>query len=410
MNSPKELHGHYAQLLGLIPPWAVVDVQLDMKELKVEIEVQWPQGELVHCPECEELCRIKDHREERRWRHMDTMQFQTIVKSRVPRADCPTHGAKTVKIPWAGAKSPFTLLFERFAIDVIYAARSITQAQALLRISWDQVQRIQERGVERGLARRKLDNLEYVGIDEKNFRRGHDYVSVLSDINEGRVLDVVEGRTTEAADELWQAIPEEQRNGIKAVAMDMWDAFMTSTKENVPGADIVHDKFHVAKYLGKAVDDVRKRENRELVREGNEILKGSKHLWLTNPTNWTPDQEAIFKILRQEELKVGRAWAIKEMFSKFWGYVYEKSAESFFKRWYWWATHSRLKPVSDTAKTLKRHLAGLLTYLKHRITNAVAEGLNSKIQGIKANARGFRNFRNYRISILFHCGKLNVYP
>jgi transposase len=90
--------------------------------------------------------------------------------------------------------------------------------------------------------------------------------------------------------------------------------------------------------------------------------------------------------------------------------VYEKSAESFFKRWYWWATHSRLKPVSDTAKTLKRHLAGLLTYLKHRITNAVAEGLNSKIQGIKANARGFRNFGNYRISILFHCGKLNVYP
>jgi transposase len=410
MKTPPDLHGHYAQLLGLIPPWLVVDVRLKMEELKVEIEVQWPEGELVHCPECEELCRIKDHREERVWRHMDTMQFQTLLRSRVPRADCPTHGAKTIRVPWAGPRSQFTLLFERFAIDVIYAARSITQAQELLRISWDQVQSIQARAVERGLARRKLDALEYVGIDEKSFGKGHDYVSVLSDINEGRVLDVVKERTKEAADELWKTIPMEQRGSIKAVAMDMWDAFMTSTRENVAQADIVHDKFHVAKYLGKAVDDVRKKENRELAGEGNEILKGSKYLWLTNPGNWSPDQEEIFKILRKEELKVSRAWAIKEMFSEFWNFVYEKSAEKFFGRWYFWATHSRLKPVIETAKTLKLHLAGLLTYLKHHITNAVAEGLNSKIQGIKANARGFRNFGNYRISILFHCGKLNVYP
>jgi transposase len=233
---------------------------------------------------------------------------------------------------------------------------------------------------------------------------------VLSDINEGRVLDVVKDRTKEAADELWQTIPAEQRGGIKAVAMDMWDAFMSSTKENVAQADIVHDKFHVAKYLSKAVDDVRKKENRELAGQGNEVLKGSKYLWLTNPSNWSPDQEMIFRILRKEQLKVGRAWAIKETFSHFWNYVYEKSAEKFFRQWYFWATHSRLKPVIDTAKTLKRHLAGLLTYLKHHITNAVAEGLNSKIQGIKANARGFRNFGNYRVSILFHCGKLNVYP
>jgi transposase len=410
MNSHKELYGHYAQLLGLVPPWMVVDVQLKMEELKVEIEVQWPEGEPVHCPECDELCRLKDHREERVWRHMDTMQFQTLIKSRVPRADCPAHGAKTVKVPWAGPNSPFTLLFERFAIDVLYAARSIKQAQELLKISWDQVQRIQERAVGRGLARRKLESLEYVGMDEKSFGGGHDYVSVLSDINEGRVLDVVRERTTEAADDLWQTIPEEQREGIKAVAMDMWEPFMKSAKKNAASADIVHDKFHIAKYLAKAVDDVRKKESRELAAEGNEILKGSKYLWLTNPGNWTPDQEMIFKILRKEELKVGRAWAIKETFSEFWDYVYEKAAENFFQRWYSWAVRSRLKPVIETAKTLKRHLAGLLTYIKHRITNAVAEGLNSKIQSIKANARGFRNFGNYRISILFHCGKLDVYP
>jgi len=109
-------------------------------------------------------------------------------------------------------------------------------------------------------------------------------------------------------------------------------------------------------------------------------------------------------------MKVGRAWSMKEMFRQFLDYTYKGSAQSFFKRWYFWATHSQLKPMIDAAKTLKRHLAGMLTYIKHHITNVVAEGLNSKIQNIKSNARGFRNFEHYRIAILFHCGKLALYP
>ena len=111
-----------------------------------------------------------------------------------------------------------------------------------------------------------------------------------------------------------------------------------------------------------------------------------------------------------DELKVGRAWSIKEMFRHFWTYRYRGAAISFFKRWYFWATHSKLQPVMKMAKTLQRHLEGMLSYLKHHITNAVTEGLNSKIQSIKANARGFRNFEHYRIAILFHCGRLSMCP
>lgn len=338
------------------------------------------------------------------------MQFETLVKCRVPRSDCDVHGVKTIQVPWAGPRSQFTLLFERFAVEVLLGARSIKKAQELLGISWDQAQRIQELAVERGLVRRKLDELEYVGIDEKNFGRGHSYVSVMTDIEKGRVLDVVQERDQKAADNLWKTLPQEQRGAIRAVAMDMWDPFMAATRENAPQAEIVHDKFHVAKYLSKAVDGVRKKENRELRGNGSELLTGTKYLWLTNPSNWSDEQRASFRELKREGLKVGRAWAIKEAFSQFWDYVYEASAEKFFGRWYFWATHSRLNPVIDTANTLKRHLAGLLTYLRHRITNAVTEGLNSKIQTLKSNARGFRNFGNYRVSILFHCGKLELYP
>jgi len=117
-----------------------------------------------------------------------------------------------------------------------------------------------------------------------------------------------------------------------------------------------------------------------------------------------------FREFTLTELKVGRAWSIKEAFRHFWSYRYKGSAISFFKKWYFWATHSKLKPIIKSAKTLKRHFEGIIAYLKHRITNAVSEGINSKIQSIKANARGFRNFQNYRIAILFHCGKLELYP
>ncbi len=115
-----------------------------------------------------------------------------------------------------------------------------------------------------------------------------------------------------------------------------------------PYTEIVHDRFHIAKHLGEAVDKVRKAENRVLVKEGVETLKGTKYLWLTNPSNWTKKQRSLFKGLKDKELKVGRAWAIKEMFWDLWGYTYEKAARNFFKKWYWWATHSRLKSIADT--------------------------------------------------------------
>lgn len=410
MKTSSDLHKHYSLLLGLIPPWLVTNVDLRMGEKLVEIDVQWPVDHDVECPECGRSCSIKDHREERRWRHLDTMQFQTIIKSRVPRSECPDHGVKTINIPWAGPNSRFTLLFERLAIDVMIAAKSIKEAARLLGLSWDQVHHIQARAVERGLVRRELDEIKNVGIDEKSFLKGHKYASLMVDIDGERILDVVEGRTLEAANSLWQKLPEEVRSGVDAVAMDMWDAFITSTKTHAPQADIVHDKFHISKYLNEAVDKVRRAEHKAFMQEDDETLKGAKYLFLKNPANMSDSEKERFKRLRMDKLKAGRAWSIKEMFSDFWTYSYQASAEKFFQRWYWWATHSGLKPMADVAKLMKRHLPNILTYLRHLITNAMMEGFNSKIQSIKANARGYRNFANYRTAILFYCGKLQLYP
>jgi transposase len=410
MEISQELRQHYAILLGLLPPWVVTQVELNVAAKRVEIDVRWPPDQYVACPICQQLCTVHDHRAERQWRHLDTMQFQTIVTSRVPRSECPDHGVKTIDVPWAGPHSRFTLLFERFAIDVMLAAKSLTNAATLLGVSWDQLQQIQARAVERGLLRRDLQGLQYVGMDEKSFLKGHKYVSLMTDIAGARVLEVVPDRTREAADTLWAAVPEPVRTHIAAVTMDMWEAFLTSTRTHAPQADIVHDKFHITAYLTDAVDTVRRAEHKQLLQAGDTTLTGTKYLFLKRQEHLSDTEQHRFAALRMNTLKVGRAWALKETFADFWRYTYATPATQFFNRWYWWATHSRLKPMIAVAKTIKRHFANILTYLAHRITNAVTEGFNSKIQAIKSNARGYRNFGNYRIAILFTCGKLDLYP
>lgn len=404
-----ELNQHYRALLGLDDSWKVDDVDLDLAGSQVVIRLSHAGGNL-ECPECGQSCSRADSAPERIWRHLDTMQFKTEIKARIPRCRCSKCGVKTVKVPWAGKHSRFTLMFEAFAIRVLQAAANVKRAAELLDLSWDAVHSIIERAVDRGLERRELDGIYHVGVDEKSFGRGQDYVSIMTDLHANRVLEVAPERTIESCDKLWETLTEKQRSEISAVSMDMWQAFMTSAEKNTPQAEVVHDKFHVSKHLNEAVDKVRRSEHKELTSEGDERLKGTRQLWLFNEENL--DEDRYFELLTamRNDLKTGRAWAIKENFRHFWSYVYGYSAEAFFDRWYSWVIRSRLDPIKKVARMLKEHLDGLLSYFRHPITNAVSEGFNSRIQSIKSAARGFRSFTNYRLRILFYCGKLDLTP
>ena len=410
MSMDSELQKHYALLLGVSSPWGVTDVVLKLEAKQVEIELGWLWGAAAQCPECGRACSVYDCAPERTWRHLDTMQFTTILRARTPRADCPEHGVKTMRVPWAAPGGRFTLLFERFAIDVLRASASVSQACGLLGIGWDAAQQIMERAVHRGLDRRELEGLRHLGMDEKSFKRGQSYITLLTDLDQGRVLDVEEERTRAAAQRVWWTLTPEQKQAVEAVAVDMWEPFVQTIRAEAPQADIVHDRYHVSAYLNEAVDKVRRQEHQELLAQGDETLTGSRQLWLYNPENFRPEQAAEFERLKDLNLKVARAWAAKELFSKFWEYASEGWARRFFRDWFGWVSRSRLQPVVEVAHLLKRHLENLLTYLKHHITNAVTEGLNSKIQSLKSAARGFRSFENYRIRILFFCGKLDLYP
>jgi transposase len=223
---------------------------------------------------------------------------------------------------------------------------------------------------------------------------------------------VVDDRKRETLDAFYQSLSQEQLCGIQAVAMDMWDPYVSSTRAHVPdaGEKIVFDKFHIAKHLNEAVDKVRRREHKELQLRGDERLKGTKHRWLKNPRNFTFRSWREFAALRESELKTARAWSLKETAMHLWEYRRLGVAKRFFGRWYNWAIRSRLEPLKDVARMLKRRLQNVLTYVEHRITNAQSESLNSKIQWIKYTARGFRSREGFRNAIYFHCGGLDLYP
>lgn len=404
-----ELTKHYQALLGLDEFWAVAAVDFSLEEKKVEIALTHGGGRLT-CPDCGAACPQADLAPERQWRHLDTMQFQTLLRARLPRAKCAACGVKTIAAPWAGKHSRFTLLFEAFAIEVLKACSNVQRAAVLLGLDWQTAHGILRRAVERGLERRTLDDVRRVGIDEKSFGAGQSYVTVMTDLEHPRVLEVVEDRTIAATDELWRTLTPSQRDNVLAVAVDMWEPFMASSATNAPQAEIVHDKFHVSKHLNEAVDMVRRQENKELKAKGDESLVGSKHLWLFHPDHLTHERAGWLAELRDADLKTSRAWALKESFRRFWDYTYTSSAETFFFDWHSWAIRSQLPPIVEKAKMLKRHLSGLLSYFRQRVTNAVSEGFNSRIQSIKSAARGFRAFANYRARILFYCGKLDLMP
>jgi transposase len=400
---------HYGMLLGIQSPWRVTKAELKLATQRVEVELEHDPAAAVACPECGKSCPRYDHTPVREWRHLDVMQFTTVIRARVPRCNCPEHGVVTVQVPWAEPHGRFTLMFEAFAITVIQAARSFTQAAEVLRLDWHSIQQIVDRAVARGLARRSTAKVTRVGIDEKSFGRGQDYVSLMTDLDGQRVLEVVEDRTLASTLKLWESLPEKQRARVEAVAMDMSHEGAAAVAQAAPQAAIVYDRFHVSKHLNEAVDKVRKQEHRRLLEAGDNSLTGTKYLWLQG-ANPQGERALSFEELCARDLKTARAWYHKENFIEFWGQPDPSAGREFFGQWFGHARRSKLEPIKKVALTLKNHLGGLLNYFIHRITNAISEGFNSKIQAIKADARGFRRFANYRCRILFHCGKLDLMP
>lgn len=400
----------YQQILGIASPWRVSDVELDVKQEAVTVRVALEPGVALACPECGAVCPGYDRRE-RRWRHLDTCQFQTILAAEVPRVNCPQHGVHQVGVPWAEPGSGFTALFEALVIDWLREA-PISAVARRMQLSWRAIDTIMQRAVRRGMQRRETQSPRQLNVDETSFARRHDYVTVVSDSQTGNVLHVAQERNTESLKSYYATLDEGQKAAIESVAMDMWPAYIKATLADVPNAreKIAFDKFHVAKHLGDAVDKVRRSEHRQLLAAGDKTLKGTKFQWLTHPQNMAREQWLGFKLLRESALKTARAWALKETAMSLWHYISRGWAQRAWLGWLRWAGRSRQEPMKKAAAMIREHLWGILNAIVLRAHNGGAESINSRIQLLKHRARGFRNKARFINAIYFHLGGLELYP
>jgi transposase len=403
-----QLYGH---LLGLSEPWTVERVELDVAKMHVQVHVSHAPGTRFACPQCGQALGVHDHLAERVWRHLDSCQFLTYLHARAPRVACPAHGVHQVRLPWAETGSRFTHLFEVLAIEVLLAT-NVKRAAEILRITWDEAWHLMERAVIRGRAAKGTQLPTHLGVDEKAIAKGHRYMTLVCDLEAATVQYIGEERKQESLAAYFKAFPAQQRQRIEAICLDMWPAYIDACREHLPQAEhkMVFDRFHIMRHVLEAVNTVRKREHRGLLEAGDATLAKTKYLWLYSAENVPERSKEHFTRLKTMQLKTARAWALKESLRELWDYQSLGWARQFWKRWYFWATHSRLAPMVAAAKLIARHLPNVLTYFAHRITNAVAEGLNSKIATVQKRACGFRNRDHFKIAVYFHCGGLNLYP
>jgi transposase len=390
--------------LGIGAPWQVIESQFDAAAQRLDIHLSFPKGARFSCRICgAQDCPAYDS-SEKTWRHLNFFQHEAYLHARVPRVDCAVCGIKSVSVPWAREDSGFTLLFEALLMTMI-KAMPVDRVAKLIGEQDTKLWRVVHYYVDDARAHADHSDVTRVAFDETAARRGHDYVSLFVNLDDHRVLFVADGKdaTTVAsfADDL------KDHGGTAAqvseVCIDMSPAFIKGTAENLPKAEITFDKFHAVKIVNDAVDQVRRMEQKS-----RPELKRTRYIWLKNTTNLTPHQEDVLGRLSERNLKTARAYQIRLTFQELYAQPSREAAEAFFKKWYFWATHSRLPAIIEAAKTMKRHRDGILRWFDTKVANGVLEGINSLVQAAKAKARGYRSKRNLKAIIYLIAGKLEL--
>lgn len=395
----------FALALGLSKPWYVARNELDTVKRELEIGIDFERGGTFPCSECGQAgCKAYDT-EERRWRHLNFFQFETVLSARVPRIDCSSCGKRPVEVPWARPGSGFTLLFEALLLTMV-PHMPVAAAARLLSEHDTRLWRVIHHYVDQAVARRDDSAVERVGIDETASRRGHNYISIFVDLDAPRVLFATEGKDASTVARFAEDL---QAHGgdpasIQEVCMDMSPAFIKGARESLPNASVTFDKFHITKIIGEAVDKTRREERAE-----HEELKGQRYALLRNPETMNDEQLAFVSdlLLRKTQLKTARAFHLKLVFQDF--YLQPRSyAEAYLEKWCSWATRSRVAAMVDAARTIKKHWHGVLRWFTSKITNGLLEGINSLIQAAKAKARGYRTSRNLIAMVFLLAGKLEL--
>jgi transposase len=390
--------------LALVPPWLVRRSDFDPQRRRLDIHIDFPRGSRFACPGCGAAdCPAYDT-EEMTWRHLNFFQHHAYLHARVPRIDCASCGIKKVSVPWAREGSGFALLFEALIMALVQAM----PVKAVARLVGEhdtRLWRVIHHYVDRGRARADFSAVTRVACDETAARRGHDYITLFVDLDRARVLFATEGKDagTVAAFAADFAAHGGDPGAVAEVCIDMSPAFIKGTADHLPNAAVTFDKFHAVKIINDAVDRVRRAEQK-----AHGQLTGTRYIWLRNPATLSDKQRATLESLRTRTLTTARAYQIRLTFQEFYDQPDGTAAAAFLKKWYFWAAHSRLAPIIEAARTVKRHWDGILRWFDSKIANGLIEGINSLVQAAKAKARGYRSTRNLTAIVYLLAGKLDL--
>ena len=399
------LESLFTKALKLEPPWMITKVEFDEGEGVIRVFIDFPRGSMFSCPVCGKPVKAYDTTE-KEWRHLSFFQYACYLVVWVPRISCPDDGVLQIDVPWAREGADFTFLFESFAMTLV-REMPVNRVSRIISVDDNKLWRMMHHYTEAARQKEDYSGVKQLGVDETSKARGHDYVSLFVDLEKRRTIFVAEGKGSETMAAFAGDFKEHHGNpaGITDVSIDMSPAFIKGVEDNLPNAEITFDKYHIMKIIGTAVDDVRKAEVKQ-----QDLLRGQKYLFLKNRQNLTESQRVALKTIESMprlNLKTVRAYHIRENFQEIYKEQSKEDFEGALKKWYFWATHSRIDPVKDAAKTIKRHWSGVLRWYDSKINNGILEGLNSLVQAAKAKARGYRTFKNLKTMIYMLTGKLD---
>lgn len=380
----------FASALGLVPPWELIDISFSQEQRQLDIWVDFASGATFACPACGHAGATVYDSKEKTWRHLNFFQYRAYLHARVPRVSCPAGcGVKQVRVPWARPGSEFTLFFEGL-IMVLAQDMPVKAIAGLVGEHDTRIWRILHHYVEEARAKLDYSQVRRVGVDETAAKRGHNYITMFMDLDLHRLLFAVPGKNEETIGAFREDLLAHhgEPENIKTVCCDLSPAFIAGVNAFFPGAQPVFDRFHIMKIINAAVDEVRRDESKE-----NRLLKRTRYLWLKNPANLTAKQRKKLESLKYQYLDTVQAYNLKLSFQDFFAQPGRTAGGEFLKRWYYWATHSKLAPMIKAAYTIKNHWDGILNWFESRVSNGILEGINSLIQAAKARARGYRNVK-----------------
>lgn len=315
------------------------------------------------------------------------------------------HGCQILPVPWAGTGSPYTLLFESFVLSWLQIS-TIDAVRKQLKLSWNSFDGIMTCALAR--IKKPLAG-RHMNVDEVAFKKGHRYITVISDCN-GRTLALTDERGTESLASYLRTLTDVQLLAIKTLSMDINAGYIMATRSHLPGEveNIAFDRFHVAKQLGTVVDKTRQNEHPNIPVESRRQAKGKRFLWHYSEKWMTESRQEKLSWLREQMQLTSQCWTLKELAREFWRRPWSNERRTDWLCWIGLAENYDVAIMRNVAKSIRKRLYSILNAMKHRVSNGNAGSLNSKIRLLRIKARGYRTRVRFKLGVMFHYGKLNM--